>query len=121
MTKTTGLAEALIALGQHMQLKHDLSVANVSWSFWRDQTSQNVDGLDIHSREGVDGLAAWASTLTDVISHVRRHDDGALFGFVCGRMDATPVCVWAKFRDSDGFSPEPGVHEWDVTVQLQEA
>jgi hypothetical protein len=123
MTQTTGFAEALIALGQHMQQNQNqnLSVSNVSWSFWVDQSSQYVDGLDIHTRDGADGLTAWASTLTDVSSHVRRNGDGTLFGFVRGRMAAVPVCTWASFPDGDAFSSEPGVHEWDVTVLLREA
>lgn len=124
MTQTTGYAEALIALGQHMQQNEELSVRSISWLFWPqdDRDAPHVKGLEINCSRGSEVLARWAATLTEVTSLAHRHDDddGTLFGYVYGRIGDVPVCLWGAFHD-DTFPPEPGVHEWDVTVQLQEA
>lgn len=116
-------AQALIALGQHMQLVPNLpAVASVRWSFWTGH--EHVDGLDIQlglSGDAVERLSAWAATLADVSSDADRLKGGGIHRHVYGRLGDLPVCVWASGLDGALFPEEPGRYEWDVRIQLQEA
>jgi hypothetical protein len=108
--------EALVALGGHMLDNPNLPrLANINWRYY---TSHGfVSGIRIQPFD-LAGLVAWVQTLLDVTSEARVGE--SVFGYVFGHIAAVPVCVWAELP-AEAFPSEPGVHEWDVTAQLQEA
>lgn len=119
-TPNARFAADLIALGQHLLLQPDLpAIANIKQDYFM-QPGGFQNGLDIQLGN-VNGLAAWAGTLTDVTSHVQRLESGSVHAFVFGLMGEVRVRVWSGPMDGAAIPQEPGAHEWDVTAQLREA
>lgn len=119
MTQTsdeTQFGNSLLALGQHLRdfpgLPKIYGITHSSDGFALEVRIYRVNAA---------GLAEWAATLSNVDSHAYRITDDHVDGHVCGDLNTVTRVDIIGGLPPDLFPSEPGVHEWDVTVQLQEA